>query len=542
MLRAMQRFWVRFFVLGIFSLPALGATWRLDSDELQQATLEEADAVLSRFSPSDEIGKALWLQAAGHLALEARQPHAGRKYFLAAEDLCDAWQSKSFSQFQEVERGRANAVCALVEAELATHPFPVFSYFRLQRAQAYSQAFLLSELPEIEKIYATARLRSALPPLGGSNFRSSLFSFRVLERLSPQTKGLNYWLALTFRRQGQAELASESLRRAVDEGDPRAVLIRPSLDSRWGSDESYGITLVPLSSPAKLQGLGVRYWDDRLADGPISLLVSLEGTLRGNFGGSLRVGYQPNGWALAAELEGGRVVRDYFGPGMGGGTAYIGFPTTQLRGRFSFWQGIGFQKTVSFGLVFHAVDVGSFSGAPFSSFLGSFASFDWDNRDRAVMPRNGLRLNIKAKALRSTLGQALVFETVFSAHRTIGLRHTFLFQASTRSAAGSLPVNALSDLYALDVPLAREFRFQDSQAAGAFVAYRWLAAPWLHLGLFGVVGSVGDRWESLLNSPALGAGLSFDLQFERIPRFSPRWEFGNFAGEWIFQTAARVAF
>lgn len=542
MLQPMVRFLASFFFLTLFTFSIFGSTWQLDSDKIQSATQSEAEAMLSSASSLQELDRALWFQAAGHLALEASQPHAGRKYFLVVEDLCDSWDQKKFLPFGEKERGRAYAVCALVEAELSIHPFPLFSYFRLQKVDRYAQGFLAEEVPEVEKHYAVARLRSALPPIGGLDFRSSLLSFRVLERLSPQTKGVHYWLAQAFRRQGQSKLSLESLERAVSEGDPRAVLVSPGIDRRWGSDYSYGFSVYPFTSPAKQQGLGVRYWDDRLQDSPLSLFVSSEASLRGNLNGLLQLGYQRSRWALTASFEGGRVVRDFFGSSQTGGLTVLGFPTSQVSGRVAFAHAVGVQKTVSVGPVFQAIDVGSFTGASFSSFFGGFATFEWDNRDRIVLTRDGVRLGLKVKALGSAVGEALIFETAFSSYRTLRLRHTFSFQASARSAAGKLPVNAFSDLYAMEVPLAREFRFQEAQAASAFLSYRWLAAPWAHLGTFLVVGSVGDRWEQVVRSPAFGAGVGFDFQFERIPRFSPRWEFGNFGGEWIFQTVTRLNF
>jgi hypothetical protein len=538
----MISFCAHFLFLAAFSLPAWGATWRVDSDEVQSSTQSEAEAVFSSLRPEEELGRAVWLQAAGHLALEASRPHEGRKYFLAVEDLCWSWQSRNFSQFKGFELARANGVCALVSAELAIHPFPVFSYFRLRRIASYTQAFLLNELPEVEKLHITARLRSALPPLDGLNFRSSLLSFRVMERLSPETKGTHYWLALTFRRQGQAELSLNSLHRAVEEADPRAVLVKPGVDRRWGSDLSYGFTLFPFVSPAKLQGLGVRYWDDRLDDGPFSLLASAEGSLRGNLSGALRLGYQWDTWSLFSEFEGGRIPRDFFGLGMQGSAPVLGFSTTLFQGGIGFSRSVGLQSLYSFGSVFQAMDAAPVPGAIFSSYGGAFVSFEWDARDRATLTRNGLRLGVKVKGLGSSLGAAVIVEPVFSAHRTFGLRHTFSLYASARATGGNLPVNALCDLYAMDMPLARQFRFQDSQGIMAVLSYRWLVAQWVHLSAFGVAGSVADRWEALFRSAAPGVGLGIDLQFERLPRFSPRWEFGNFAGEWIFQSAGRVAF
>lgn len=517
------------------------------SPEIQNATVETLQRRLETYgdsSPVSEKDRAELLLALGAIEDERGHPHAAAKALNQIEGFCNRWRVGRFEVFQGKERGRAVAVCALAGAELIANSFPLFQWGRLRKLGQDLFDFQLADMDEAERLYLTARLRSALGPLEGQDFRTALVSWRVLERAHPQTPGIDYGLGLTLFRQGNTQASEEAFEKAVLHRDPRALARAERLALSNEEEVGFGIAPMPFFSPARGVGLGVRVWNDRIADQKHSLFAMAAISTRGNIGGSLRLReFEWTGpFVLEISGRGGNRVQDFFGLGISSGPVAQSFMASLFEGEV----GVSYRWR---GITFVAGGTGqSFSSATLpaglftEAYRGIFGEVIWDSRDKVFLPRRGSRLSIRQEWLTTSAKAFSRIRVAGELHLPLHLWHGVSLSFSGVGTQTDALYNLLPDLGMLGMPAVREFRYRGAFAAGAWFQYRYRVSNWLRAGAFANVGTVGLNTAEFFPSARGGFGVSAEFSFERAPRVNPRWEFGYFNQQWIFQGGLRAEF
>lgn len=520
------------------------------SPQLQNADAETLTRRLATYgdsSPQSELEQALHWLALGALEGEAGHPHAAQRAWAKVEDFCVGWRMSHYESLTGPLTARAASVCALAGAERTAQGLPWMHYFSAKRLASDTQNILLGEADDAERLHVTGRLRSALSPVFGQDFRNSLMSWRVLERSAPTAPGTDYWLGLTLERQGNLPLAREAMERAakLSPSDPRAVLHLKRSEPRSFDALGYGWAPLFGASPARGIGAGLRVWDDRLGDRRRSGTAAVMASTRGNVGGELELAESE--WIAPLRLVGrfsaSHRVRDYFGLGMASVYgARSDFRTTSwdIDAVLSapVWENLELAAGVTRRNFASDPLPGGLVG---KSMQGIVVEASWDSRDRAVAPRQGFFGRLRQEWLFTEPGDVLITRTRLqgAAHIRINLRNTLHVNAALLATDGTVPFNALSDLGDTDMPGIREYRLLESQAAALWTTYRYQLLPWLRVGAYASLGAVAVDLAGLPSASRWGAGLELQFLSERSPRFAPLWTLGIFNGEWLFQGGIR---
>ncbi len=468
------------------------------------------------------------------LDAESGRPHAAWETLRSIESVCRALP----------ENHSLQSTCLLADAELLAKSSFFSNWTRMRSLKARILRFQLGEMEESARLHQTARLRSALGPLSGQDFRASLLSWRILERTHPETKGLNYGLGLTLFRQGNTVASEEAFHRAEEQNDSLA-LARAARAKYGGPEElDFGVSVVPGFSISRGLGLGLRFWDDRIADRPRSISGFVGISTRGNFGGVLRFNELQLFSPLAVEVfaRGGTRAQDFFGLGMHSVDVPQSFRIDLLEAelgiRYSLLglvmsTGGHFQQMAAYDLP---------QGLYIAPYVGWFIQGAWDGRDRLVQPRRGGRFSFRQELLATARGLGTRSTFTAEMHFPISLwqgvsLHSVVVNSPTRSA-----YNLLVDLGMLGIPGVREFRYRGEFAVAAWAQYRYSVLNWLRLGGFVSVGSTDNSLSSALGSIRAGIGLKSEFVVERSPRIVPALEMGIFNRQWIFQTGLRAEY
>jgi hypothetical protein len=517
--------------------------WTFTSDFIHhsdRASLNKEIERTSVRSPLDELDRAILIASLGFLELQASNPHAARTLFRAVESHCEGWRGREFSQFSGENQTRAYGVCALAGAELVSNRFPLFVLSGAARLESDLRALYLGELPEKEKLHLTGRLKTSIPLFHGQDIKASLMAWRVLERVAPEQKGTSYWLGVTLFRQGNVPQAEASFASAESQGDPLALLRASASTFTTEEEASYGMVPRIFSTPAFGQGFGFRAWDDRIGDRNLALLGGMTVSTRGNIWTEGRFHAFSESISVGASFLGGMRVRDYFGMGMNPASQETSHSTGEWNGQGEVGFAFGKSGSVTVGPSFYLFSGTLAPGVTTENLLGGFLQIAWDSRDRRVLPRKGIKVFLRPEAILSQAGVIGKWDAGFVFHHTFVPKHSISLNASARVASGTIPFNLFSDLYTLGVPGVREFRYMGSQALGFWATYRYRLVSWLQVGAFGAVASVANTWSDLLRDLTPGIGVEAELQFERSPRYYPRWELGYFGGQWLFQGGLRM--
>jgi hypothetical protein len=535
----------------VFLMSVLGfADTSFLSPELQNADAESLRRRLATYgdsSPQSELEQAMHWMALGALERESGHPHAAHRAWSKVEDFCVGWRMSQYESLSAKLAARAAAVCALAGAERTAQGLPWMHYFSAKRLAADTQNVLLGDAEDSERLHVTGRLRAALSPVYGQDFRNSLMSWRVLERSAPTAAATDYWLGLALERQGNLPLAAQSIERAakLTVPDPRAVLHLKRSETRSFDALDFGWGPIFGASPARGMGAGMRVWDDRLGDAHRSVAAAVLATTRGNLSGGAE--FTEGQWfapfRLALQVTASHRVRDYFGLGVASTYASItDFRTTTWDADALLSTPVGGSFEVAAGVTQRnfASDILP-AGVVGKTMQGILVEAKFDTRDRATAPRQGFFGRLRQEWLFTQPGTVLITRTRLhgAAHWRLSMRHTVHANAAVLATNGSVPYNALSDLFDTDMPGVREYRLMESQAAALWFTYRYQLLAWLRVGAFGSLGAVAVDLAGLPGAARAGAGLEVQFIGERSPRFAPLWSFGLFNGEWIFQGGLR---
>ncbi len=509
------------------------------------ATLRRKLDTYGDSSTQSQLERAEYWQALAVLETENGHPHASHAAWKHVEQLCQGWRANQYNAYSGKIRGRAIALCALAGAEHTAQGLPYLHWGASKNLRADVQDFLLGDLEEAERLHATGRLRAGLSPFFGLDFKTALLSWRVLERQTPTAIATDYWTAVTLERQGNQAAAAEAMEKALKSSPPdvRAVARAERKDFRSLEALDFGWAPTVSSTPARGVGLGLRFWDDRIADQGHAVGVAVHGTLRralwGNFQFTESEWTAPLRLRLSANAH--SRLRDYFGLGMTSpATAVQEFNAVSWESEWAISFPLGYLDTAVSVLARNYTSDALPAGLAVQPAQGFAAQVVWDNRDRTIAPRSGLYLLGRAEWLAPTASPVLRTRLVLAKHFRLALRHTVHAHAALSTASGTAAFNQLSDLEGTGAPGIREMRWVDANAAAAWLQYRYLALPWLRLGVFGTWGAVAASVAGLPSSGRWGAGIEAQLLFERTPRFAPTWELGVFNQEWIFQGGIRV--
>ena len=471
------------------------------------------------------------------LEREAGHPHAAAREADAIEALCQSWRNGRYEMWKGFEQTRAQAVCALNGAERVAHANPFLNYRTGKKLVADIQAYQLGDFEEAERLHVTGRLRSALSPAFGQDLKTSLYSWRVMERMHPSAPGTDYWTAVSLERQGNREAADELFEKARAASDPKALARDPG-----AADADFGWSPVLFSSPARGTGLALRAWDDRLGDRKRSIVVLGRISTRPLFGAFFS--YTESEWTapLSISVQGSLTdrVRDWFGSSMTASAAAQVFRATESTAAVlvsTRWMRFGRVALGGRAYEFQSVVPAGVS-APAAQTVS--AEIAWDTRDRPHVSRAGMLFRIQQDL--GWAGAVTFARTAaqFQWNWRWGVRQGMQWNAVGGASSGAIPHYLLYDLFDSQVPVVREFRYMDSQSASAWARYYYQFYPWLRVGGFLTTAGAFSDWNQATSALRFGAGIDAELLLSRTANTGPRWEFGIFNGEWIFQGGMRV--
>lgn len=485
---------------------------------------------------SPDLQRAESLLDSSLLHQESGRPHAAARELRELEGYCTQWRTGAYESLAEAERGPAARVCVLAGAETLSRKLLPWDLGRARSLKAETVRFQTDAMPEPLRLEGIGRLRAALPPLFGQDFRASLVAWRFLERMAPDTPGIHTQMGLTFFRQGNADAAREAFARGVERAEPVAIARAARVAADGPQDPGFGWMPYLFSSPTTGFGLGVAGWDDRVADTRrllkarvrVSTRLWAEGRVDWEDRQTLspvRVGLaleaarrtQPNGVGVFdwSYLDAGPSLTVAAGP-------------ARLYGRYAARPArYGVLPAGQHGYGTHFFEVGAV----------------WDDLDRPEIPRHGSRVELAHGWARDINGGR--------GYRILRLRGLFHHAPSSRDllslalgmawAPGEVPQGLMPDLAADgEVAALAPWRRQQASVAGMTVRYRYSLLPWLRPGAFATVGATGGA-SFELERVGWGAGVDVAFVIHRSPRALPRWEFGIFNGSFIFQGGLNLA-
>ncbi len=538
--------WVSFSALGdpaaTFFDPAFD---RLDLAALE--TLFRAKTIRENAdTPEGQWEIALTEFALSESCRFTEEIHCEKRWLDSVVSRCLHWE---FERFLPVNRGVAAGLCVIAVAEREAMGGWFLPWRRRPDLERYYKDFVEHPPETLERWYVEGRLFFAISHPDHRELTRSLFAWEALKRMKPDWVSSYYWLGRIHLSLGDEAWARSEFQKGLTlrPDDPR---IGPLFkDGKW--TQAAGRVEVPTFgirpglfyfADAGL-GLGVAAWDDRLWDEKQSLGARASITSRGYYSvsGNLRDWESIPGTEVAFSGRFAKFTESDYGPGIQSHSAVFSeVKRTLWRGSLSATQSLG--DPFSFSLGWEAAYGESKGGnfAPFSSYMGPWASVQWDTRDHRESPWTGSYLGLRGYFPTRFLGSSVTFqEWSLDARKYVWLPGGHLIRANAgvievSESAPYLSYPRLSGSF--NTSGIRAGRYRDRAVSVLAIDVAFQVLPTLRLGPFACLGTVAPKASELLRSAwKLGAGGALESAIGSLRGSNVRLEAGTFADEWVVQ-------